>query len=82
LVEQIAASLADASVEDLIQQPQAAWRRWIASKLSAGTYTVNDILAELRKPGRDPRDKFVAPSFRDEVRELPMCRRAWCWKAW
>jgi uncharacterized protein len=31
---------------------------------------VNDILEELRKPGRDPRDKFVAPSFRDEVREI------------
>ena len=31
---------------------------------------MNDILAELRKPGRDPRDTFVAPSFREEVREL------------
>jgi uncharacterized protein len=31
---------------------------------------VNDILAELQKPGRDPLDKFVAPIFRDEVREL------------
>jgi uncharacterized protein len=40
------------------------------SRLSAGAFTVNDILAELRKPGRDPRDKFVAPSFREEVREL------------
>jgi uncharacterized protein len=24
----------------------------------------------LRKPGRDPRDKFVAPVFREEVREI------------
>ena len=24
----------------------------------------------MRKPGRDPRDKFVAPSFKDEVREI------------
>jgi uncharacterized protein len=31
---------------------------------------VNDILAELRKPGRDPRDKFVAPVFHDAVRDL------------
>ena len=38
--------------------------------LSAGTFTVKDILEELRKPGRDPRDKFVAPSFSDSVREL------------
>ena len=53
----------------LIQQPQLL-EKVDPSKLSAGAYTVNDILAELRKPGRDPRDSFVAPSFRDEVREL------------
>ena len=39
-------------------------------QLTAGSYTLNDILEELRKPGRDPRDKFVAPSFREEVREI------------
>jgi uncharacterized protein len=31
---------------------------------------VNDIPSELRKPGRDPRDKFVAPVFHDAVRDL------------
>ena len=35
-----------------------------------GAFTFEDILAELKKPGRDPRDKFVAPSFREEVREI------------
>jgi uncharacterized protein len=35
-----------------------------------GAFTLEDILAELKKPGRDPRDKFVAPSFREEVREI------------
>ena len=39
-------------------------------QFSAGTYTLNDILEELRKPGRDPRDKFVAPSFSEKVREF------------
>ena len=39
-------------------------------QLSAGAYTLNDILDELRKPGRDPRDKFVAPSFHEQVREI------------
>jgi uncharacterized protein len=33
-------------------------------------YTLDDILEELRKPGRDPRDKFIAPKFKDEVREI------------
>ena len=40
------------------------------SGLAAGVYTLNDILEELRKPGRDPRDKFVAPSFKDDVKEI------------
>jgi uncharacterized protein len=35
-----------------------------------GVYTLNDILEELKKPGRDPRDKFVAPRFNDDVKEL------------
>jgi uncharacterized protein len=40
------------------------------NRLSAGTYTLNDIIEELRKPGRDPRDKFIAPSFNEQVREI------------
>jgi len=68
VVEQIA-GLLHASVEQLIQQPQLL-EKVDRSQLSAGAFTVNDILAELQKPGRDPRDKFVAPSFREEVREL------------
>jgi len=68
VVEQIA-GLIDASVEQIIHQPQLL-EQVDRSKLTAGAYTVADILAELRKPGRDPRDKFVAPVFREEVREL------------
>jgi len=68
VVEQIA-GLLDATVEQIIRQPQLL-EKVDPKKLSAGAYTVNDILAELRKPGRDPRESFVAPVFRDEVREL------------
>jgi uncharacterized protein len=39
-------------------------------KQLSATYTVNDILEELRKPGRDPREKFVAPKFNEQVREI------------
>jgi uncharacterized protein len=35
-----------------------------------GDFTLNDILAELDKPGRDPRKSFEPPKFRDDVREL------------
>jgi uncharacterized protein len=35
-----------------------------------GVPTLTDIVAELRKPGRDPRDRFEPPSYRDDVRTL------------
>ncbi|MGC4091701.1 MAG: Tex family protein [Polyangiaceae bacterium] len=35
-----------------------------------GDFTLNDIFAELDKPGRDPRKSFEPPKFRDDVREL------------
>jgi uncharacterized protein len=68
VVEQIARSLG-VSITDLIHKPELL----IGVKresLSAGVYTVNDILEELKKPGRDPRDQFVAPKFDDQVKEL------------
>jgi len=34
-----------------------------------GMPTLIDIVAELRKPGRDPRKSFVPPAFRDDVTE-------------
>ena len=68
VVEQIAGVL-NASVEQIIERPELL-EQVDRNRLTAGTFTVNDILAELRKPGRDPRESFVAPSFREEVREL------------
>jgi protein Tex len=34
-----------------------------------GLPTLRDIVAELRKPGRDPRETFVPPAFRDDITE-------------
>jgi len=33
-----------------------------------GRPTLEDILSELRRPGRDPRETFEAPAFREDVR--------------
>jgi protein Tex len=68
VVEQIA-SAAGASVGDLIRKPELV-EKVDRSRLSAGQYTLEDILAELQRPGRDPRESFVAPQFREEVREI------------
>jgi uncharacterized protein len=37
---------------------------------SVGLPTLQDIAAELRRPGRDPRAAFEAPAFREDVTEL------------
>jgi uncharacterized protein len=68
LVEQIA-RIAGSPVSSIIQQPELL-EKVDRSQLKAGTFTLSDILEELRKPGRDPRDKFVAPSFLESVHEI------------
>ncbi len=68
VVEQMAQSLG-ASVNTIIHEPQLL-EKVDKTRLSVGAFTLDDILAELRKPGRDPRDKFVAPQFHDEVRTI------------
>ncbi len=68
LVEQIAASI-HAAIPQLIATPTLL-DGIDRTRFTAGAFTLNDILDELRKPGRDPRDTFVAPSFREGVHEL------------
>jgi uncharacterized protein len=68
VVEQIA-KLLNTSVDDLIRQPSLL-DRLDKKQLEGGVFTLNDIVEEIRRPGRDPRDKFVAPSFQDDVREI------------
>jgi uncharacterized protein len=72
VVEQIAARL-NVSIGQLVSQviaQPALLDKLDKSGLAAGVFTLNDILEELRKPGRDPRDKFLAPSFQDNVKEI------------
>ncbi len=68
LVQQIAVSL-KTTVKEIIRSPQLL-EQVDRKQLSAGAYTLDHILAELHKPGRDPRNKFVAPVFHEEVREI------------
>jgi protein Tex len=68
IVEQIAQTLG-VPIGELITNP-ALLEKVDRNRLEAGAYTLNDILEELRRPGRDPRDKFVAPSFDEQVREI------------
>ncbi len=63
LVEKLAASL-NAQLADIIANPA------LLDSLKAETFTLRDIFEELRKPGRDPRDKFVAPQFRADLKSI------------
>jgi uncharacterized protein len=68
VVQQIAAMLG-VTVERLIQEPELL-QKIDRSGLNGGSYTVADILEELKKPGRDPRAQFVAPAFQEGIREI------------
>jgi protein Tex len=71
IVERIAASLG-VSVPELIAEPDRIEKVRIESFATetVGIYTLTDIRDELRKPGRDPRDRFVAPQFREDVQGI------------
>jgi uncharacterized protein len=72
VVEQIAANLS-VGVSHLISHPELIDKvdaPTILTGVSAGTFTLRDILEELRKPGRDPRKTFVAPTFQEGIREI------------
>src|SRR5215469_1834664 len=70
LVERMAASLS-VPVNELIENPaQINSIDFKALENEAGKFTVADIREELLKPGRDPREKFVVPKFREDVKEI------------
>jgi len=71
VVEKIAASLGT-SVRDLIDRPELIEQVHLEGfqTQQVGMYTLGDIREELRKPGRDPRQKFTAPTWREDIREL------------
>jgi uncharacterized protein len=59
-------------VADLIANPALVERVKLEGFATGtvGMYTLGDIREELRKPGRDPREKFVAPQWREDVKEI------------
>jgi uncharacterized protein len=68
LVEKMAADLG-ATVADLMRDEKLRQRIKLESYVTAdvGLPTLKDIMAELSKPGRDPREKFETFSFQEGV---------------
>ncbi|TWR24259.1 RNA-binding transcriptional accessory protein [Mucilaginibacter achroorhodeus] len=71
LVEQMAADL-KCSVRDLMRDQKLRASIPLQKYISdtVGLPTLNDIIAELAKPGRDPREQFEAFSFTDGVNDI------------
>ena len=70
LVEQMAADVSVSVVELLADDAKLSsldLARYVSEDV--GLPTLKDIVAELRRPGRDPRAAFEAPAFRDDVTE-------------
>ncbi len=66
----------DCSLETLVSHPQRhrtqleqlPLKRYASEEV--GAFALQDIVAELQKPGRDPRDKFQMPTFAAHVQTL------------
>lgn len=71
LVDRMAADL-DCTIADLLKSEDLRKRIDIAAYVTddVGLPTLKDILKELAKPGRDPRDAFEAFSFAEGVTEI------------
>jgi uncharacterized protein len=71
IVQRIANSL-NVGIAELIDKPAMVEKIKIEEFKTgnAGLFTLRDILEELRKPGRDPRDRFVAPQFSAQIKEI------------
>jgi protein Tex len=71
LVERMAADLG-VTLAELAARPELAGKIDLKRYVSAtvGLPTLRDIVDELKKPGRDPRQQFEVVAFREDVREI------------
>ncbi|HQP91998.1 MAG TPA: helix-hairpin-helix domain-containing protein, partial [Candidatus Omnitrophota bacterium] len=71
IVEKMCSDLS-VSVDGIIKHPELLNRVKINDYIDekAGTFAINDIITELKKTSRDPREKFKYARFNDTVREI------------
>ena len=72
LLEKLGYDLRDVKggVADIIQRASRYGHERLASEIDVGLPTLNDMLSELKKPGRDPRDELPKPVLRTDVLDL------------
>lgn len=63
-------SLDDAALVEKLRKAQQGGLKKLAQTLEIGVPTLTDIIRELQKPGRDPRDDVPAPILRDYILKM------------
>ena len=72
LLEKLGYDLKDVrgGVADIIQRASRYGHERLAEEIGVGLPTLNDMLSELKKPGRDPRDELPKPVLRTDVLDM------------
>ena len=73
LLQKLGYSLEDVknrNLDDIKKKAEQAGMEALAEELGIGVPTLTDILAELVKPGRDPRDEVEQPLLRSDVMSM------------
>ena len=70
LIETLGFTMSDIGTKDFINKLEKVDKDEVASKLGIGVPTLNDIISELKKPGRDPRDEVAPPVLRTDVMDM------------
>lgn len=65
-----AAEIKSAKFGDLPERVKPLGTAQLATQLGIGLPTLNDIIKELSKPGRDPRDEMPKPMLRSDVLDI------------
>lgn len=58
------------NIDDIDKKIQEIGIKELSEKLDAGQVTLKDIIAEIKKPGRDPREEGIKPILRTDVLKI------------
>ena len=62
--------VAKGNIADLAEKVEKSGAEKLAEKLGIGVPTLNDIVKEMLRPGRDPRDELPPPMLRADVMDM------------
>ena len=73
MLDMLGYSLSDVenkNISDIDSKVEALGIKELSSKLQVGEVTLKDIIAEIKKPGRDPREEGIKPILRTDVLKI------------